>query len=132
MSTNLMVIKRSLIDILQKPLKKLEYLKMWVCSGEALSISLAEEFYKYFSERDYFLCNFYGSTEIMGDVTYYILPGLKELRTIDKVPIGKYIMKLIPYYLQQNQIKREFILHCFLKVFRWIILLFIFSTRIFG
>lgn len=64
-------------------------LKTWVCSGETLAVSLSEEFYKYFSEKDHILCNFYGSTEIMGDVTYYILPGLKELKLVEKIPIGK-------------------------------------------
>lgn len=88
---SLLISQTNLLEILQKPLRKLTNLKTWVCSGEALSISLAEEFCKYFSQSDHFLCNFYGSTEIMGDVTYYVLPGLKELRNIDKVPIGKLI-----------------------------------------
>lgn len=69
---------------------------MWVCSGEPLAVSLAEEFYHYFPEGDYLLCNFYGSTEIMGDVTYYVLPGLKELRNLDKIPIGKWIINIKP------------------------------------
>lgn len=79
----------TLYNPLQKPAKKLKNLKIWVCSGETLAVSLSEEFYKYFPEKDHTLCNFYGSTEIMGDVTYYVLPGLKELQIMEKVPIGE-------------------------------------------
>lgn len=77
------------VHVFQKPAMRLRTLKLWVCSGETLSVSLAEEFYKFFPENEnYVLCNFYGSTEIMGDVTYHVLPGLKELKMMEKVPIG--------------------------------------------
>lgn len=66
----------------------LRNLKTWICSGETLAISLAEEFFKRFPESDHQLCNFYGSTEIMGDVTYYIITGPQQLRHQTKVPIG--------------------------------------------
>lgn len=53
-------------------------LHVWVCSGETLTGQLVREFYAYFGcgeRRPAVLCNFYGSTEIMGDVTYYVCPN---------------------------------------------------------
>ena len=34
------------------------------------------------------LCNFYGSTEVMGDVTYFVCESRKQLEGYEKVPIG--------------------------------------------
>lgn len=65
-----------------------------MCSGETLVVSLAEEFYGCFPEGEYKLCNFYGSTEIMGDVTYYVITDVDSLRRMNKVPIGKNTMFL--------------------------------------
>jgi acyl-coenzyme A synthetase/AMP-(fatty) acid ligase len=44
--------------------KMLFNLKIWVCSGEPLSLQLAKEFFDYFEEGVHQLCNFYGSTEV--------------------------------------------------------------------
>lgn len=44
--------------------KLLHRLKIWVCSGEPLSLQLAKEFFDYFEEGTHVLCNFYGSTEV--------------------------------------------------------------------
>lgn len=63
-------------------------LKIWVCSGEILSTVLAESFFDYFKEGTHVLCNFYGSTEIMGDVTYFICESKAQMKSFDKVPIG--------------------------------------------
>ncbi|KAG4068231.1 hypothetical protein HA402_007751 [Bradysia odoriphaga] len=63
-------------------------LKIWVCSGEILSSMLAESFFDYFQEQTHILYNFYGSTEIMGDVTYFICESKTQLQCFDKVPIG--------------------------------------------
>lgn len=50
---------------LQENSKKLLYnLKIWVCSGEPMSLQLAKEFFDYFQEGKHVLCNFYGSTEV--------------------------------------------------------------------
>lgn len=73
---------------LKRDANLLSKLKLWVCSGETLPASLAMEFYNYFAENEYLLCNFYGSTEIMGDVTYYICKGKEQLRQYTHVPIG--------------------------------------------
>lgn len=50
---------------LQENVEKLLYnLKIWVCSGEPLSLQLSKEFFDYFEEGTHVLCNFYGSTEV--------------------------------------------------------------------
>lgn len=73
---------------LQKEKSLLQKLKTWVCSGETLAVSLVDDFFKYFPENEHQLCNFYGSTEIMGDVTYHIISNPQQLRHQTKVPIG--------------------------------------------
>ncbi|CAH0555248.1 unnamed protein product [Brassicogethes aeneus] len=87
---------------LMKGKQYLSNLKIWVCSGETLVVSLAEEFFKYFPENEHKLCNFYGSTEIMGDVTYHIISGPKEIQHIDKVPIGLPVDNTIIYLLDHD------------------------------
>lgn len=72
---------------LQKQKSILTNLKTWVCSGETLVASLVKEFFDYFPENEHLLCNFYGSTEIMGDVTYYIT-NQETIKSLGKVPIG--------------------------------------------
>lgn len=80
----------------------LKNLKTWVCSGETLVPSLAEEFFKYFPDNEYQLCNFYGSTEIMGDVTYHVMSNRQQLKNQDKVPIGLPVDNTIIYLLDQD------------------------------
>lgn len=67
----------------------LKSLKLWVCSGETLTVSLAEQFLVKFPSGEHILANFYGSTEVMGDVTYYLINNPKQIQGLDKVPIGK-------------------------------------------
>lgn len=81
----------------------LRHLKIWVCSGETLPVSLANEFYDYFAENEYVLCNFYGSTEIMGDVTYFVCEGKKQLEPFDNVPIGYPISNTVIYVLDSQK-----------------------------
>lgn len=81
----------------------LEKLKLWICSGETLPVSLANEFYDYFPENEYLLCNFYGSTEIMGDVTYYVCRGKNQLHNFTNVPIGSPIFNNTVYVLDANK-----------------------------
>lgn len=80
----------------------LKKLKLWVCSGETLPLSLAIEFFDYFPENEYSLCNFYGSTEIMADVTYFICGGKDQLRNFD-VPIGRPIFNTTIYILDADR-----------------------------
>jgi len=64
-------------------------LKLWICSGETLSVALADQFFATFDDKGKILANFYGSTEVMGDVTYYLLTKRAQLKEMEKVPIGK-------------------------------------------
>jgi fengycin family lipopeptide synthetase D len=48
---------------------KLDLLKEWTCSGEALDTSLVDKFYEIFAHQR--LLNIYGSTEVTADATYY-------------------------------------------------------------
>ncbi|XP_031828206.1 nonribosomal peptide synthetase ebony [Nomia melanderi] len=67
----------------------LRSLKLWVCSGETLPVTLADQFFATFGDGDKILANFYGSTEIMGDVTYHLMDSRNQLQSAEKIPIGK-------------------------------------------
>ncbi|XP_055633046.1 beta-alanyl-bioamine nonribosomal peptide synthetase ebony [Toxorhynchites rutilus septentrionalis] len=91
---------RSLLLYLPMQKKKLLYnLRIWVCSGEPLQLSLAKEFFDYFEEGVHELCNFYGSTEVMGDVTYFVCESKKQLSNYEKVPIGYPLDNTVIYIL---------------------------------
>ncbi|KAJ6640252.1 Mycosubtilin synthase subunit C [Pseudolycoriella hygida] len=77
-------------------------LKIWVCSGEILSTVLAESFFDYFQEGTHVLCNFYGSTEIMGDVTYFVCESKAQMKCFDKVPIGFPVDNTVIYILNDD------------------------------
>ncbi|XP_039970507.1 mycosubtilin synthase subunit C [Bactrocera tryoni] len=74
-------------------------LKIWVCSGEPLPVTLAASFFDYFSEGIHTLYNFYGSTEVMGDVTYFACESKKQLSYFDHVPIGIPLSNTVIYLL---------------------------------
>lgn len=82
--------------------KLLRRLRLWICSGETLSASLATEFYDYFAEEEHILCNFYGSTEIMGDVTYFVCEGRAQLQKYISIPIGRPIINTNIYLLNSE------------------------------
>ncbi|XP_065156085.1 beta-alanyl-bioamine nonribosomal peptide synthetase ebony isoform X2 [Atheta coriaria] len=81
---------------------QLNNLKIWVCSGETLVVSLAQEFFDYFTNGDHILCNFYGSTEIMGDVTYHVISNKDQLQYASKVPIGAPVDNTMLYLLDKD------------------------------
>ncbi|KAF6209594.1 hypothetical protein GE061_015342 [Apolygus lucorum] len=66
----------------------LNNLKIWICSGEPLAPSLAQQFFKSFGTGSHVLYNFYGSTEMMGDVTYHKMTTTDDIVVDNKVPIG--------------------------------------------
>lgn len=71
--------------------RPLQDLKLWICSGETLSKDLASQFFKYFGDHEgYKLANFYGSTEVMGDVTYFVLEKSGQLDLHPTIPIGMF------------------------------------------
>ncbi|EZA51013.1 Tyrocidine synthase [Ooceraea biroi] len=77
-------------------------LRLWICSGETLPITLADQFFTTFSNEDKILANFYGSTEVMGDVTYHLLSKRAQLQDMEKVPIGKPIDNCIIYLVSKE------------------------------
>lgn len=80
----------------------LNTLKLWVCSGETLPVSLAEQFFRTFNDNNRILANFYGSTEIMGDVTYQLLTNIDQLQSTEKVPIGKPVDNCVIYLVNKD------------------------------
>lgn len=68
----------------------LKHLKMWICSGEVLTKELLLEFYDCFPPGT-ILADYYGSTEVMGDVTYSAFESREHALAAmvdNKVPIG--------------------------------------------
>lgn len=62
------------------------------------------EFFEYFPQG-YTICNFYGSTEIMGDVTYVSFSSKQEVfeRTFEQhIPIGEPINNTVIYILNNQ------------------------------
>ncbi|XP_011864133.1 PREDICTED: putative acyl-activating enzyme 19 [Vollenhovia emeryi] len=80
----------------------LDRLKLWICSGETLSVALADQFLATFDNKGKILANFYGSTEVMGDVTYYLLSKRAQLQGMEKVPIGKPVDNCIIYLVNKD------------------------------
>ena len=69
--------------------RPLHHLRLWVCSGEVLTAKLLVQFFHLF---DAVVCNFYGSTEITGDVTSVIFRNKEDVESSlleNKVPLGK-------------------------------------------
>lgn len=87
---------------LQNKQDLLPSLKLWICSGETLSIALADKFFVTFHGDNRILANFYGSTEIMGDVTYHIMRDRNDLKLAEKVPIGKPMDNCIVYLVDKD------------------------------
>nr|XP_049705072.1 zwittermicin A synthase ZmaJ [Helicoverpa armigera] len=87
-----------------KPTERpLQHLKLWVCSGETLSKDLAAQFFKNFGDHNgYKLANFYGSTEVMGDVTYYVLENTNQLDIHPTIPIGTPLDNCAVYLLDEE------------------------------
>ncbi|XP_025157218.1 uncharacterized protein LOC105185311 [Harpegnathos saltator] len=77
-------------------------LRLWICSGETLPVALAEQFFATFGDHDKTLANFYGSTEVMGDVTYHLLSQRAQLQGMEKVPIGKPVDNCIIYLVNKD------------------------------
>ncbi|XP_011501560.1 PREDICTED: N-(5-amino-5-carboxypentanoyl)-L-cysteinyl-D-valine synthase [Ceratosolen solmsi marchali] len=80
----------------------LKSLKLWICSGETLSPSLVQEFFIWFSKQNKVIANLYGSTEIMGDVTFYLITENDPYIYESKMPIGKPIDNNIVYIVNED------------------------------
>lgn len=85
-------------------LELISSVKLWVCSGEPLSYDLFCEFFELFPKK-YTLANFYGSTEVMGDVTYISYSSRMEAHrkvTDKRIPIGIPVYNTVLYVLDQE------------------------------
>ncbi|XP_034837374.1 beta-alanyl-bioamine nonribosomal peptide synthetase ebony [Maniola hyperantus] len=83
--------------------RPLQYLKLWICSGETLGKDLASQFFQYFTDQNgYKLANFYGSTEVMGDVTYFVLEKVAQLDMFPSIPIGAPLDNCAVYLLDEE------------------------------
>ncbi|XP_045028498.1 tyrocidine synthase 3 [Daphnia magna] len=83
----------------------LKHLKMWVCSGEILTGELLLEFYDCFPAGTV-ISNYYGSTELMGDVTYATFKSREDVLASfidDKIPIGKPMDNCAIYLLDASK-----------------------------
>lgn len=76
---------------------KLPRLKYWTCSGESLSLELAQAFKQRLPEA--VLINLYGSSEVAADVTCYVVG---ETNQLSNIPIGRPIDNAAAYILDDS------------------------------
>jgi amino acid adenylation domain-containing protein len=88
---------RLLLDNYPHLMQNLSHLKLWITSGEALSVNLARTFRELMPSAK--LLNFYGSSEVSANVTYYDTSLLPE--RANSVPIGRPIDNILVYILDR-------------------------------
>ncbi|KAL7294817.1 hypothetical protein TKK_0011746 [Trichogramma kaykai] len=86
----------------QKNKENLKNLNLWVCSGETLIPSVVEDFFNHFDDGRKTIANFYGSTEIMGDVTFYLIKKGDEFLKRNLVPIGRPLDNCVAYIVDEQ------------------------------
>ncbi|MFN6559109.1 MAG: non-ribosomal peptide synthetase [Nostoc sp. ChiSLP01] len=89
---------RLLLDNYSHLIKKLSELKLWITSGEALSVKLAQTFQELIPFAK--LINLYGSSEVSANATYYDTSLLPEQAS--SVFIGRPIDNTQVYVLNRN------------------------------
>ncbi|MDZ8184118.1 MAG: amino acid adenylation domain-containing protein [Nostoc sp. ChiSLP02] len=89
---------RLLLDNYHYQIEKLSQLKLWITSGEALSINLAKTFREVMPFAK--LINLYGSSEVSANATYYDTSLLQD--QANTVPIGRPIDNTQAYVLNRN------------------------------
>lgn len=80
----------------------LRTLKMWISSGEPLTLQLAHEFFEYFDTKKPKLLNVYGSTENNSEICWYYIKSKKQLANLERIPIGKVFPNTIIYILDSD------------------------------
>jgi amino acid adenylation domain-containing protein len=88
---------RVLLDSFDDLQKRLADLKIWVSSGEEISVELAQRFRQVMPEAK--LINLYGSSEVSADVSCYEVAGGRQYRCI---PIGRPIDNTSIYILDSH------------------------------
>ncbi|RCJ40973.1 non-ribosomal peptide synthetase [Nostoc minutum NIES-26] len=89
---------RILLDAYSHLIQNLSHLRLWISSGEALAVDLAQNFQKLLPNAK--LINLYGSSEVSANVTFYDTNLLTEQSTI--VPIGYPIDNTQVYVLDRH------------------------------
>ncbi|MDZ8030972.1 amino acid adenylation domain-containing protein [Nostoc sp. DedSLP04] len=89
---------RLLLDNYHHLTNKLSQLKLWITSGEALSVNLAKSFRELIPFAG--LINLYGSSEVSANATYYDTSLLSD--QANSVPIGRPIDNTQVYVLDRN------------------------------
>ncbi|PMB42624.1 non-ribosomal peptide synthetase [Fischerella thermalis CCMEE 5330] len=89
---------RLLLDTYSHLAKNLSHLKLWITSGEVLSVNLAKTFGQLLPEAK--LINLYGSSEVSANVTYCDLSLLPDQLTT--IPIGRSIDNTLVYVLNSR------------------------------
>lgn len=89
---------RLLLDNYSHLTKKLSQLKLWITSGEALSVKLAQTFRELIPSAK--LINLYGSSEVSANATYYDTSLLQD--QANSVPIGRPIDNTQVYVLNSH------------------------------
>ncbi|MDZ8135372.1 MAG: amino acid adenylation domain-containing protein [Nostoc sp. DedQUE04] len=89
---------RLLINNYSHLVKKLSQLKLWITSGETLSINLAKSFRELIPFAK--LINLYGSSEVSANATYYDTSLLEDQAS--SVPIGRPIDNTQTYVLNRD------------------------------
>ncbi|XP_065340194.1 beta-alanyl-bioamine nonribosomal peptide synthetase ebony [Cloeon dipterum] len=96
---------RALLLVARERPKLLRGLHLWVCSGEELHLEVARDFFKAFPSGSH-LANFYGSTEVMGDVTFFLFKTVADIEWVRqseaRVPIGIAVDNTIIYLLDKQ------------------------------
>jgi len=87
----------ALLDSYPDLAARLPHLRLWVSSGEALSLPLARRFQQMMPHAR--LINLYGMSEAGPDVTWYDAAGLRD--TDLTVPIGRPLPNMVAYILDQ-------------------------------
>jgi len=93
-----------IVDHLSKERKSLPDLKIVVCSGETLNVTLINKFFST-TKGNIKLMNFYGSTEIMADATYEVFNSVDDIPgsvVDDRTSIGKPIANMKVHLLNKD------------------------------
>ncbi|WDD36959.1 amino acid adenylation domain-containing protein (plasmid) [Nostoc sp. UHCC 0926] len=89
---------RLLLDSYSYLIQNLLHLKLWITSGEALSVKLAQTFRELMPSAK--LINLYGSSEVSANVTYYDTSLLPDQP--NSVPVGRPIDNNLVYVLNSH------------------------------
>jgi non-ribosomal peptide synthetase component F len=94
-------------EVLKSPKTKflLSNLRMLIVSGETLTRKTVEYFFGYFDKGHHVLVNTYGCTEVCGDISWFEIRSLKQIKMFEKVSLGQPVPNTRIYILDaENQV----------------------------